>query len=62
VGTEDLATIIYTSNQAGRPKGVMLSHKNIGTGYFEQCASNHHFEAGSSRALSFFTSRHILKE
>ncbi len=28
---EDLATIIYTSGTTGRPKGVMLTHGNIGS-------------------------------
>ena len=31
VKAEDLATLIYTSGTTGNPKGVMLSHKNIGS-------------------------------
>ena len=33
---DDLATIVYTSGTTGRPKGVMLSHRNI---LFNACAA-----------------------
>lgn len=31
IGASDLASIIYTSGSTGEPKGVMLTHGNIGT-------------------------------
>lgn len=57
---DDLATLIYTSGTTGKPKGVMLSHKNIG--------SNAKFSAerlpiilGKSTALSFLPVCHVYE-
>ena len=57
---DDVATLIYTSGTTGKPKGVMLSHKNIG--------SNAKFSAerlpivlGKSSALSFLPVCHIYE-
>lgn len=31
IGADDLMTVIFTSGSTGDPKGVMLSHRNVGT-------------------------------
>lgn len=60
ISEDDVATLIYTSGTTGRPKGVMLSHKNIG--------SNAKFSAerlpivnGKSSGLSFLPVCHIYE-
>ena len=29
IGSDDIATLVYTSGTTGNPKGVMLTHKNL---------------------------------
>lgn len=60
IGEDDVATVIYTSGTTGKPKGVMLSHKNIG--------SNAKFSSerlpivlGKSNALSFLPVCHVYE-
>ncbi len=55
----DLATIIYTSGTTDRPKGVMLSHKNIISNVLN-CEDRLPIKAGS-RCLSFLPVCHIFE-
>ena len=56
----DLATIVYTSGTVGRPKGVMLSHKNILWNAYagQQCV--HSLDADDV-FLSFLPLSHMLE-
>ncbi|OZA28139.1 MAG: long-chain fatty acid--CoA ligase [Hydrogenophilales bacterium 17-61-9] len=55
----DLATLVYTSGTTGRPKGVMLSHRNI---LFDVKAGLQSVAVHSSdRMLSFLPLSHMLE-
>jgi long-chain acyl-CoA synthetase len=55
----DLATIVYTSGTTGRPKGVMLSHRNILSNVI---ASMHALPAHTNdRFLSFLPLSHMFE-
>ncbi len=58
-GPNDLATIVYTSGTTGRPKGVMLSHRNM---LSNAIASMHAIPAGTDdRFLSFLPLSHMFE-
>ncbi|OFW57070.1 MAG: hypothetical protein A2W01_00080 [Candidatus Solincola sediminis] len=38
---DDLAAVLYTSGTTGKPRGVMLTHKNIGSNVHSLAISNH---------------------
>ncbi|MGH8744490.1 MAG: AMP-dependent synthetase/ligase, partial [Burkholderiales bacterium] len=57
--TDELATIVYTSGTTGRPKGVMLSHRNILTNVFSTLQS---IQAGTDDLfLSFLPLSHSFE-
>lgn len=56
---ENLASIVYTSGTTGRPKGVMLSHRNM-LGNAQACASCTDFTA-KDLFLSFLPLSHSLE-
>ena len=56
---EDLLTILYTSGTTGRPKGVMLSHRNLVS---NTLAADDHIGFGPEhRALSFLPISHVYE-
>lgn len=59
IDPDTLATLVYTSGTTGRPKGVMLSHRNIVSNAYSasQCAS---FSAEDT-FLSFLPLSHMLE-
>lgn len=59
VKVDDLATIIYTSGTSGKPKGVMLSHKNIYANVVENRKTVSLTDG--MRVLSFLPLNHIFE-
>jgi long-chain acyl-CoA synthetase len=57
---ETLATIIYTSGTTGNPKGVMLTHHNIGSNVYDSMPAFTFAESGG-KALSFLPLNHIFE-
>ncbi len=57
--TNELATIVYTSGTTGRPKGVMLSHKNILSNAYAALQCGEFYE--QDVFLSFLPLSHTLE-
>lgn len=58
---DDLATIVYTSGTTGRPKGVMLSHRNILANVGALLAAIPEVAVEPHRFLSFLPLSHMLE-
>ena len=62
VKEEDVTTIIFTSGTTGRPKGVMLTHKNIVNNAYVSSLVLTEIPMKERRALSFLPPNHIFEK
>ena len=59
---DDVTTIIFTSGTTGRPKGVMLTHKNIVSNVIGSAEVLVQIPIADRRALSFLPLNHIFEK
>jgi len=59
---DDVTTIIFTSGTTGRPKGVMLTHKNIVSNVYGSSQVLNQIPLEEKRALSFLPLNHIFEK
>jgi long-chain acyl-CoA synthetase len=59
---DDIATIIFTSGTTGRPKGVMLTHKNIVSNVIAAHSILEDIPMAEKRSLSFLPLNHIFEK
>lgn len=59
---DDVTTIIFTSGTTGRPKGVMLTHKNIVSNVIGSAEVLTQIPIADKRALSFLPLNHIFEK
>lgn len=62
IKTDDVTTIIFTSGTTGRPKGVMLTHKNIVSNVYGSSQVLNQIPLEQKRALSFLPLNHIFEK
>jgi long-chain acyl-CoA synthetase len=60
VDEDDICTIIYTSGTSGKPKGVMLTHRNIVSNLLENMKAS--TLVPGDRSLSFLPLNHIYEK
>ncbi|OKS86831.1 AMP-dependent synthetase/ligase [Mucilaginibacter polytrichastri] len=62
INENDVNTIIFTSGTTGRPKGVMLTHKNIVSNVYGSSQVLNQIPLEEKRALSFLPLNHIFEK